>query len=157
MNKKIIAIGIVSLFVFGGMIATATEETNSASGPISKLFNRICDTLGHCRGLGVDIVNITGNLTYDGKNFYIDEAQLHFGPDWYITKSESAFDYDGDGTNETIFNELQGLIDVNITVGAHEQSEDWYSVFTINGTLYREVGKPIWAGLHTWRWRNNQP
>ena len=154
MYKKIIAVGIISLFLVSGIAATATAEP---AGPMEKLYNRLCDMLGWCRGTGVDLEEITGTLTYDEVNFYIEDAELHFGPTWYITSWVSAVDYDGDGEGETIFDELQGLVGTTVTVEAHEQSENWYSVFTINGETYREPGVPVWAGIHTWRWRNNQP
>ena len=159
MNKKLVIFGIILLFVCSGMVAVVTGEIDATpNGPLQRLFNRLCDRLSYCRGTGVNIENITGNFTYDGTNFYIGEAQLHFGPYRYINAAISAIDYDGDGdNNETIFDELQGLVGTNITVGAHEQSENWYSVFTINGETYREPGKPIWAGLHTRRWRHKQP
>ncbi|KYK34901.1 MAG: hypothetical protein AYK22_04425 [Thermoplasmatales archaeon SG8-52-3] len=160
MKRKIIVIGIISLFVLSGMAISASAlPTDGPSGPMSKLYNRLCDMIGWCRGTGVNanMVNITGIFEYDGTNFYIGDAELHFGPTWYIKSAESAVDYDGDGENEYVYDELLGLVDTEITVGAHEQSDGWYSVFTINGEVYREPGVPVWAGIHTWRWRHNQP
>ena len=160
MNKKIIAIGIISLFVLSGIaINAAAMPTDNSRGPMQKIFNRFCDMIGWCRGNGVtgNLVNITGILEYDGTNFYIGDAELHFGPTWYINSAESSVDYDGDGTLEYVIDELFGLLDTEVTVGAHEQSDGWYSVFTINGEVYREPGVPVWAGTHTWRWRHHQP
>ena len=160
MKKKIIIIGIISLILMSGIaINVSALPTNNSSGPMQKLYNRICDMIGWCRGTGLtaNLVNITGILEYDGANFYIGDAELHFGPTWYINSAESSIDYDGDGTNEYIIDELLGLVDTEVTIGAHEQSENWYSVFTINGEIYREPGIPLWAGNHTWRWRHNQP
>ena len=160
MNKKIIVIGIISLFLFSGIAINATAlPTDNTNGPMQKLFNRFCDMIGWCRGTGLkaNLVNITGLFEYDGTDFYIDEATLHFGPSWYIESAESSVDYDGDGTNEYVIDELLGLVGTEITVGAHEQSDNWYSVFTINGEIYREPGVPVWAGNHHWRWRRNRP
>jgi len=28
----------------------------------------------------------------------------------------------------------------------HMQSDNWLSVFIINGEAYRDIGKPIWSG-----------
>ncbi len=120
---------------------------------IQRLRNRICDTLGICQG-GVDLITVTGILTYDGINFYIDEIELHFGPDWFIESAESNIDYDGDGDLEIVYDELQGLVSSEVTVEGHLQSSGWMSVFTINGEIYREPGQPIWASQHEWRWRN---
>ena len=160
MIKKIIVIGIISLFVLSGIaINAAALPTDNSRGPMQNLFNRVCDMIGWCRGKGLtaNLENITGILEYDEIDFYIGDAVLHFGPTWYIETAESVVDYDGDGTNEYVFDELLGLVGTEITVGAHEQSENWYSVFTINGEIYREPGVPVWAGMHTWRWRKNQP
>ena len=160
MKKKIIVIGIISLFVLSGIaINAAAIPTDNHNGPMVKLYNRLCDMIGWCRGTGLtsNLVNITGILEYDETNFFIGDAELHFGPTWYIKSAESAVDYDGDGTNECVYDELLGLVGTEITVGAHEQSENWYSVFTINGEVYREPGVPVWAGKHTWRWRHKQP
>ena len=134
-------------------------DDGNQSGPFQKLFNRLCDMIGWCRGTGLtaNLVNISGELEYNDSNFFIDDAELHFGPTWYIQSTESTLDFDDDGVNESVFDELQGLVGTNITVGAHEQSDGWYSVFTINGEVYRQPGVPIWAGTHTHRWRNNQP
>ena len=160
MYKKIISFGIISLFIIGGIsLSAAALPIDTPSGPMQKLYNRLCDMIGWCKGTGLiaNLENITGLFEYDGTNFYIGDAELHFGPTWFINSANSSVDYDGDGENELIIDELLGLVDTEITVGAHEQSEDWYSVFTINGELYREPGVPIWAGIHTWRWRNSQP
>jgi hypothetical protein len=160
MKRKIIVIGIISLFVLSGIAINATAlPTDNPQGPMNKLYNRLCDMIGWCRGTGIiaNLENITGILENNVTNFYIGDAELHFGPIWYIKSAESAVDFDGDGTLEYIFDELLGLVGTEVTVGAHEQSENWYSVFTINGEIYREPGVPIWAGKHTWRWRHNQP
>ncbi|KYK32947.1 MAG: hypothetical protein AYK22_06795 [Thermoplasmatales archaeon SG8-52-3] len=160
MYKKTITLGIISLFLLSGITMNVSAlSTNSPSSSMSKLYNRLCDMIGWCRGTGVyaNMVNITGIFEYDGTNFYIGDAELHFGPTWYIKSADSAVDYDGDGENESVYDELLGLVNTEITVGAHEQSEDWYSVFTINGEVYRVPGIPVWAGIHTWRWRHNQP
>ena len=58
------------------------------------------------------------------------------------------------GEYELIIDELLGLVSTEVTVEGHYQSDTWMSVFTINGLVYREPGKPIWAAQHNWRWRN---
>ncbi len=125
----------------------------NGDGLMQRLRNRICDTLGICQG-GVDLTTITGLLTYDGTNFYIDDVELHFGPTWFIVSAESSVDYDNDGELELVYDEIQGLVGTEITVEGHLQSSGWMSVFTINGEIYREPGQPIWASQHQWRWRN---
>jgi hypothetical protein len=125
----------------------------NGNGLMQRLRNRICDTLGICQG-GCNLITLSGILTYDGTNFFIDDTELHFGPMWYITSAESAIDYDQDGTLEIIYDELQGLVGTEITIKGHEQSDQWVSVFTINGEVYREPGQPIWSSQHQFQWRN---
>lgn len=118
-----------------------------------RLRNRICDMLGICQG-GCNLTEITGTLEYDGQNYIIDSMELHFGPNWYINSAVAAYDYDEDGEEEIIFEELQGLVGTVVVVEGHLQSDNWLSVFTINGLVYREPGQPIWASQHEWRWRH---
>jgi hypothetical protein len=164
--KKIIVLMAVSTILLAGSVevlaqgsqfkgekTTDPQPLPGGNGLMQQLRNRICDTLGICQG-GVNLTTITGVLTYDGTNYYIDDVEVHFGPLWYITSAESAIDYDGDGENEMIFDELQGLLGQEVTVEGHLQSSGWMSVFTINGEIYREPGQPIWASQHQWRNRN---
>ena len=120
---------------------------------MQRIRNMVCDMLGICQG-GCELEEITGILTYEGSNFFIGSVELHFGPNWYITAAIAAEDYDGDGEIEQVYDELMGLVGLQVTVEGHMQSEDWMSVFTINSLLYREQGQPVWAWEHHWRWRN---
>ena len=130
-----------------------TRPVPSGNRIMQRLRNRICDTLGICQGYS-ELITLTGMLTYDGTNFFIDGIEIHFGPTWYITSTESAIDYDQDGSFEYIFDELQGLVGTTITIQGHEQSDQWVSAFTINGEVYREPGQPIWSSQHQFQWRN---
>jgi hypothetical protein len=163
MKGKIIVLALTALLLISGAVAVTAQQADrdiqplpGGNGVMQKLMNRICDMLGICQG-GCNLSELTGTMTYDGTNFYITTVELHFGPNWYITSATSAVDYDNDGTLELIIEELQGLVDTTITVEGHYQSQDWMSVFTINGDVYREPGQPIWAAQHHWRWRHNQP
>lgn len=157
--KKILILAISILLVAGSYLAAATDieddssplPTPDGNGLMKRFMNQIRDMLGVCQG-EVNLTELTGLLSYDGTNFLIGDIELHFGPIWYITTSESAIDYDADGTNEYIFDELSGLVGSEISVEGHYQSENWMSVFTINGETYREIGQPIWAAQHQWRW-----
>jgi len=140
---------------------TVTMPRSRDSGSnqfMQRIRNMVCDMLGICQG-GCELVEVTGILTYDETNFLIGSVELHFGPNWYIIAAIAAEDYDGDGVIELVYDELMGLVGSEVTVEGHMQSEDWMSVFTINGLLYREPGQPVWAWEHHWRWRNrnNQP
>ena len=172
MNKKILAVvAIVFLLVCSGIVASAAEavgeqKQNRQMMPgdgggnqlMLQLRNRICDTVGICQG-GCDLTEITGTFEYDDIHFFIGDVELHFGPNWYITSAIAVEDYDGDGENELVIDELLGLVGTEVTVEGHLQSDDWMSVFNINGMVYREPGQPIWAAQHNWRWRNrhNEP
>jgi len=162
MKKTMLAISLVmTLLLVGTLVPSsviALEEKNDQPLPIGdplflRIRNRICDMVGICLG-GCELVNLTGILEYDGENFFIGDVELHFGPNWYITAAISTEDYDGDGEHELIIDELLGLVGSEITVEGHYQSDNWMSVFTINGLVYREPGQPIWAAQHHWRWRN---
>lgn len=169
MKNKIAIVAIAALLLFTGVVAAAQygagEQTNQqplpdGNGAMQRFMNQIRDMLGICQG-GCVLENLTGIMTYDGTNFFIGTVELHFGPNWYITSALSAVDYDNDGELELVIDELLGLVDTEVTVEGHYQSDDWMSVFTINGEVYREPGSPIWAAQHEWRWRykhqHNQP
>jgi len=165
MKKIILLIAISAILLFGALEVSAQGfqynfDKNINYNPLpnenslmQRLRNRICDTLGICQG-GVNLTTITGIVTYDGTNFYIGDVEIHFGPTWFIESAESSVDYDGDGELELVYDELQGLVGIEVTVEGHLQSSGWISVFTINGEIYREPGQPIWASQHQWRWRN---
>jgi hypothetical protein len=164
-NKIITAIAIVLLFVCSSIIVSAAEAVgeqnqkrqmmpeNNGGNQFIRLRNRICDTIGICLG-GCNLTEITGTFEYDEINFFIGDVELHFGPNWYITAAIASEDYDNDGENELVIDELLGLVGTEVTVEGHLQSDDWMSVFTINGIVYREPGQPIWASQHQWHWRN---
>ena len=161
MRKIIISIALVGLLLLGSIEVFALNNNSdnnivplpNGDGLMQRLRNRIYDMLGICQG-GVNLTTITGILTFDGTNFFIDDVKLHFGPTWFIEFAESNIDYDDDGDKEIVYYELQGLVDKEITVEGHLQSSGWMSVYTINGETYREIGQPIWASQHQWNWRN---
>jgi len=134
------------------LTVTMPKIIPGGNGIMQQIRNRIRDMLGICQG-GANLTELTGVMTYDGKNFYIEVVELHFGPTWYITSAMSSVDYDGDTQLELVIDELLGLVNTTVTVEGHYQSDNWMSVFTINGEVYREPGQPIWVSQHEWRWR----
>jgi hypothetical protein len=167
MKEKILIIAITAVLLFAGVVVAAEKQADNyqyhgkrtqyqplpnGDGLMQRIRNRIRDMLGMCQG-GANLTELTGIMTYDGTNFYIELVELHFGPTWYITSAMSSVDYDNDGQTELIIDELLGLVNTTVTVEGHYQSENWMSVFTINGEVYREPGQPIWASQHEWRWR----
>ena len=154
MKGKIIVVTIATLIMLSGVVAVTAEKAGEdfrplpgGNGLLQRIMNRIRDTLGICQG-GCNLSELTGTMTYDGSNFYIDPVELHFGPNWYIISVVSNVDFDNDGEFELIIDELLGLVNTTVTVEGHYQAQDWMSVFTINGEVYREPGQPIWAGQH---------
>jgi len=84
-----------------------------------------------------NITEITGVWTYTNGIFYIDNSvRLHLGPRWSMKITQSPEDYDGDGTLETIFTELQGLVGTTVTVKGHLHEDGSLSVFYINDLPY---------------------
>ena len=163
MKNKIAIFAVAAIFIFTGVVSAvqyeAVNNTNpqplpDGNGFMQRFMNRIRDTLGICQG-GCNLSTLTGTMTYDGTNFFIGTVELHFGPNWYIIAANSTTDYDGDGELELVIDELLGLVGTDVTVEGHYQSDNWMSVFTINGEVYREPGQPIWAADHHWRWRNH--
>ena len=161
----VVTVAIAALLLIGGVIAVVAEKADdnyqplpSGNGIMQRIMNRIRDMLGICKG-GCNLTELTGIMTYDGSDFFIDPVELHFGPNWYITSAITAVDYDNDGELELIIDELFGLVNTTVTVEGHYQAQDWMSVFTINGEVYREPGQPIWAAQHHWRWKKgpNKP
>ena len=135
-GKIIVTVAFVTLLAFSGVVAAAVEaggnmERQEQTAPLDgnqlglweRIRNRIRDTLGICDGNCNEMVEVTGVLTYDGTYFYVDDVEVHFGPVWYVSITESAIDYDGDGIEELIIDELQGLVGTTVTLEGHMQSD----------------------------------
>jgi hypothetical protein len=167
MKRKIGIVMLAAALLFAGATIVAAKQAGgvqyakekpidqpvpNGNGLMQQIRNRFCDMLGICQG-GCNLSELTGIMTNEGSNFYIEGVELHFGPVWYISSAMSSVDYDNDGQLELIVDELLGLVGTTVTVQGHYQSDNWMSVFTINGEVYREPGQPIWASEHEWRWR----
>jgi uncharacterized protein (DUF779 family) len=175
MKWKIVVVALATALLFAGVNIAAAKQAGgfqyakekpieqpvpNGNGLMQQIRNRFRDMLGICQG-GCNLTELTGVMTYEGNNFFIEDVELHFGPVWYITSAMSSTDFDNDGQLELIIDELLGLVDTTVTVEGHYQSDNWMSVFTINGDVYREPGQPVWAWTHEWRWHyghgNGQP
>lgn len=83
-----------------------------------------------------NMTTITGVLIQDGTNFKIGTTFLNFG--CHINTTISPYDFDGDGTIETILNELLGMVGTSITVqGFLSCHGTRLSVYYINGIQIR--------------------
>ncbi|MBN1860671.1 MAG: hypothetical protein JW840_04330, partial [Candidatus Thermoplasmatota archaeon] len=104
MKWKIWIIAIAALLLFSGVVSAAQQQAGNCqcqqeknqgqplpggNGLMQQFRNRIRDMLGMCQG-GANLTELTGVMTYDGANFYIELVELHFGPTWYITSAVSA-------------------------------------------------------------------
>ena len=148
--KKIIAIAVVVIMLFLGLSmivqAQTKEKMYGRTGFFKRIRNRFRDMLGICRGNSSECLQ--GTLGHGARFFEINDTELHFGPNWYIHTAISAYDYDRDGTNETIIDEIDGLTSIEISVEGCLHSENWISVYKINGIEYRQPGEPIWNAKH---------
>ena len=90
------------------------------------------------------------HLEHGWRRYYLDGVRLHVGPSWYLAVKDPLYDYDSNGDLETTAGELDGLDGQTVTVTGdlQEGTVTWLSVFYINYMLYREEGRPIWAGGH---------
>lgn len=148
--KKILAIAVVTIMLFLGLSmivqAQTTEKMYNRTGLIKRIRNRFRDMLGICKGNSFEYIE--GTLGHGARFFEVNNTELHFGPNWYIHTAISAYDYDRDGTNETIIQEIEGLTSTEISVEGCVHSDNWMSVYKINGIEYRQPGEPIWNAKH---------
>jgi len=169
-GKTILVIGAIAIMAMGGILTAASagyvggydSHTTSActydqmrnQNMIHVSSDAPHDTyagIGNGDGECDNLTEVTGVLTQEGVYFYLDGVRLYVGPYWYISMRDSAYDYDGDGNTETIMEELQGLTGTTVTItgSLHDGIVGQrLAVFYINDMLYREEGKPIWAGGH---------
>ena len=155
MNKNLfVTMSILALLLSTGIASAGLiqhqqpEATPMNGEPLwQRIRNQINDMLGICDGdCQTELVELTGTLSFDGVYYHVDTVEVHFGPVWYMTSTQAPEDYDIDGTLELINDEIEGLIGSTITLDGYYQSEQWFSVFSINTLFYREIGRPIWSG-----------
>ncbi len=145
MKKYIIlVIGVIAIITMSSAVAITFKASNLV---INKITPTIQTLGGGCGGGGGGCHNnstmteITGVLINNGTKFKIDTTTLNFGGYCYINSTISPYDFDGDGTIETIINELLGLVGTSITVkGILYHQNTRLIVFYINGILYRQCG-----------------
>ena len=138
LNMTIALVAIITM----GSASAIVFETSSLSIEKSLLLRETLD--GGCGGHGChnnsNMTEITGVLVvHNSTNFKIGTTRLNFGCYNYINTTISPYDFDGDGTIETIFNELLGLVGTSVTVKGYLRCQNTrLTVFYINGLPYRE-------------------
>jgi hypothetical protein len=151
MRKYFVLIVVALLLVSGGIAAGALASQKSVvkqqrASPLLLMVRSLIASLGGgCGGGGGgcqgNFTNVTGVLTYDGDVFYLGDLELKLGC-WGYLNSTALNDFDGDGTLETNFEEVSGLVGLTVTMGGYimgcQQSR--LMVYTINGLEYREGG-----------------
>ena len=148
--KKYIAlvIGVVAIITMGGTIATTLStlsivvniNSNIEPSSMEGCMQMNCSQGGGCNHHNEsNMTDITGVLTYEGSQFKIDTIKINFGSNNYLTTITSPYDFDDDGTIETLYNEILGLVGSSITVKGYLCCQGSKLVaFYINGIQYRE-------------------
>jgi hypothetical protein len=137
-----ITILIVALLTMGSATATIFQVSNlkfSASTMMTGTLGGGCG--GHGGGChnNTNLTEMTGVLAYDGTTFTMETTILCFGCYNYLNTTISPYDFDGDGTTETILNELLGMVGTTITIEGFLRCQNTrLIVFYINGIEYRD-------------------
>lgn len=109
-----IALASVFTTTLGAGISIVTTQNNFF---VPSFVPRM-DMNGNCTHHGChnssNMTTITGVLIQEGGTFKIGTTILNFG--CHINTTTAPYDFDGDGTIETILNELLGLVGTSITV-----------------------------------------
>ncbi|HIG98946.1 MAG TPA: hypothetical protein HA258_00030 [Thermoplasmata archaeon] len=148
MKKQLgIAILIVALLTMGTATATIIQVSNlsiNVTTPTKGILGGGCGG-GGCHGGGggchnnTNLTEMTGVLNYDGEYFTIEETILHFGCYTYLNSTQAPADFDGDGTTETLWNEIVGCVGTSITVEGYLRCQDTrLVVYYINGYEIRD-------------------
>ena len=141
--KKYLGIVILmaSLLAMGSASAFTIQETlkvEANSITIGTLHGGGHGGGGGCHN-NTNMTELTGILAYDGMMFSIGTTTLNFGCYNYLNNTASPYDFDGDGTIETILAELMGMVGTSITVeGISRCQSNRLVVFYINGFQYRD-------------------
>lgn len=90
---------------------------------------------------GLELLTGTLRAGEDPDDWYVSGIEVNFGPDGWISGAPSFGDYDGDGTDEPLLAELDGLEGRNLTLGVHytvDDDRDDADAFTIEGRAFRD-------------------
>lgn len=158
--KKTLLVMVAVLSAVACVTVTAMEATTPVRDHQFRIINlfrarllNVMQTLdGGCGGGGCGgggggggggcnnstFTNLTGVLAKQNMTFKIGTVRLNFGPYWYINATTASYDYDGDGSVETILAELNGLVGATVTLyGKFACQQTRFMVMKINGLPYR--------------------
>lgn len=89
---------------------------------------------------------LRGTVSRDGDDvddLVVQGVELDFGPDSWIRSAGPVADLDGDGTEEDLANELDGLVGKDVTLDVRfDDDGDEADVYRVDGVTFREVGGP---------------
>lgn len=157
---RTIAIGALAaaVVVAGGAAAvTALDDPDGSAAPVDISDRPAADVAEPARQ-GADrqvpgLEELSGTVTGDdddgddrddvADDLEIDGVDLDFGPDDWVAAAEAADDFDGDGTTESLRDELAGLVgrEVTLLVRFDDDGDD-ADVYVIDGRTYRDVSAP---------------
>ncbi len=83
----------------------------------------------------LNVTRIEGVLEYSNGSYYIDGTPLYLGNEYFMN-SIAKSDYDGDGSYEYVWQEIEGLIGKNVVVNGVLRNDTLY-VSHINGIWLR--------------------
>lgn len=94
----------------------------------------------------VGLVEVTGVLSSDGEDWYLDGIEVDAGPRWYVRSNPATADLDGDGAVETLGAELDGLVGRSVTLLGERDDDADLDVFVVEGVKIRPTdgGPPPW-------------
>lgn len=138
MKKKYIvgiAIACIAIIAFA-MLTEAYGDGKDIKGKIKKFFkHRQLAKMQNTWRNALNFTKIEGILEYTNGSYYINSIELYVGNENFLNRMTRS-DYDGDGSYEYIWQELEGLIGKEVTVNGVLRNDTIY-VSHINGIWYR--------------------
>lgn len=144
-NLRLVSIVVVLIALASVCATTLSAGIVIINSPVTKssfFGGGACYMQMNCHQHGChnnsNMTEITGVLIQEGSNFKIGSVILSFGCYNYISTTIAPYDFDNDGTIETILNELLGLVGTSITVEGYLRCNGTkLNVFYLNGILIR--------------------
>lgn len=157
--RRTIVLGALTaaVVVAGGAVAvTALDDPDGSAAPVD-ISDRSAADVGEPAREGANrqvpgLEELSGTVTADddhgrhddvADDLEIDGVDLDFGPDDWVATAEAPDDFDGDGTVESLRDELAGLVgrEVTLLVRFDDDGDD-ADVYVVDGRTYRDVSAP---------------